>query len=71
MEDKLDREFQSGLMEVTVYVPVVRETSGCSLTNSQTAFSVRAFAAEYTKNPPFPGVNASSSVVSFQSVVSQ
>lgn len=54
----------------TASVLVVRETSGCSLTNSQAAFSARAFATEYTVNSP-PEVKASSSVVLIQSVESQ
>lgn len=58
-------------MKRSVCVPVVRVTSGCSLANSQAAFSDRAFAAEYTKKLPLPGINASSSVVSFQSVTSR
>ena len=57
-------------MRAAACVPVVRETSGCSLTNSQAAFSARAFAAGYTENPPSEA-KASSSVVSIQSVKSQ
>lgn len=58
-------------MKVTTgCVPAVREISGCSLTNSQAAFSASAFAAGYTENPP-PEAKASSSVVSIQSVEPQ
>lgn len=72
MEGRLDSpRLQSSLMKVSVRVPVVRETSGCSSTNSQAAFSIRAFAAEYKKNPPLFDVIASSLVVSFQSVTSR